>query len=168
MRHLRLFFPIIALAGFVSLFTLYCVRPPDFPDEPVITFKSLTKKNMIQSINQFADSSFMTFAFTDGDGDLGNLSNDSLNVYVLDGRDGVEKFKYRIPYIEPQGTGNGIEGEITIKLNTSCCIYPDGQIPCTKNPAYPTDTLIYKVYIKDRKGNKSNVIETPPIILLCQ
>lgn len=146
----------------------YCVRPPDFPDEPVIAFKSLSKQTMRQSINQFADSSFLTFTFTDGDGDLGDEDNDSLNVYVTDGRDGVEKFKYRIPYIEPQGTGNGIEGEIRVKLNTTCCIYPDGQVPCTKSTDFPTDTLFYEIYIKDRKGNKSNVIQTPMIVLLCQ
>lgn len=143
-----------------------CATPPDYPDEPVIEFKSMSKNLMTQNSNAQADSISLTFTFTDGNGDLG--SDDSVSIFIADGRDGFAKPPYKIPYINPQGAGNGISGEITIRLNTTCCTFPGGYPPCSVVPAYPTDTLTYLVYIKDRAGLRSNTIETPPIVLFCQ
>jgi hypothetical protein len=143
-----------------------CATPPNYPDEPVITFKSISRNYLKQNSNSLADSLLLVFSFTDGDGDLG--SNDSVGIYIKDGRDGFEKPPYKIPYINPQGTGNGISGEISIRLNTTCCTFDNGYPPCSVIPNVPYDTLTYQVYIRDRAGNKSNQIETPPILLYCQ
>jgi len=56
-----------------------------------------------------------------------------------------------------------------IKVNTTCCIHPNQNDGCNSDFSdYPIDSLIYEVYIIDRSGNKSNVIETAPITLLCE
>jgi hypothetical protein len=154
-----------------SLVLLHCVRPPDYPIEPVITFKSMSKNELKQGKGDASvDNVIVSFTFTDGDGDLGD--KDSLNVFVTDARDGNEKSKFRIPYIEPQGTGNGIEGEVSIMIPTSCCIYvtPEGiPVSCEQAANYiDRDTLRYIISIRDRAGHESNEIQTNPIILRCK
>lgn len=145
--------------------TTGCITKPDFPVEPVIEFVSMNDNQMVQ--NSFnTDSILVTFSFTDGDGDLGD--NDSLNIFIRDNRDQFIASKYRLPELPPEGAQRGIQGKITVTIYTTCCIYPDGTPPCEPSLDYPTDTLRYEIYIRDRAGNVSNTIETDPIIILCQ
>jgi hypothetical protein len=141
-----------------------CSKPPNYPIEPIIKFERMTKTALKQSSTN-GDSLKVTFSFTDGDGDLG--SNDSLNLFVIDKRDGFLSNKYKIPYITASGASNGISGEIEFVLFTTCCYFPNGQSPCTPSLVYPKDTVTYDIYLKDRAGHKSNIIQTLPIILDC-
>ena len=146
----------------------FCVKPPDYPDEPVITFESLSKNVMYQTpFGQ--DSVVITFAFTDGDGDLG-FQNDEESIFIVDGRDTFKKPSYRIPYIEQQGAGNGISGTISIVVPTTCCIYSTLLPPCDTSKFAPqqVDTVFYLLKIKDRAGHVSNEITTDPITLICR
>jgi hypothetical protein len=159
----------IAASLFFGLFLLtisQCVQPPNYPNEPVITFKSLSRTTLRQGTGTF-DTTFATISFTDGDGDLGD--SDSLNVFLIDKRDNFLKSKYRLPFIPEEGVGNGISGDITLRVNTSCCIFPNNVLPpCSPSTQFPTDTLRYIIFIKDRAGHESNHVETSDIILLCQ
>ena len=156
----------LLLLGFVVL--QFCVKPPDYPNEPVITFESLSKDVMFQSTFG-QDSVVITFSFTDGDGDLGFQDDDEESIFIIDGRDSFQKPSYRIPYIEQQGAGNGISGEIGIVVPTTCCIYPPPLPPCdTINAPQQLDTVFYWIQIKDRAGNLSNQIKTDPITLVCR
>lgn len=162
-----LFFSVI-VAGLFQ----FCVKPPDYPNEPVIEFAGLSKNVMRQS-RLGPDTVWVSFNFTDGDGDLG--SRDSMpNIFIEDGRDSFGKTPYSIPYIEPQGAGNGISGTITISLPTTCCLYPDINgikfPPCdtSKNAPQNLDTVFYRIYITDRAGHVSNTITTEPITLICR
>lgn len=142
-----------------------CVSRPDFPIEPVIEFVSMENNQMVQ--NSFnTDSIRVTFSFTDGDGDLGD--QDSLNIFIRDNRDQFIASKYRLPEFPPEGAQRGVRGEITVTIYTTCCIYPDGTPPCEPSLQYPTDTLRYDIFIRDRAGHFSNTIQTDPIIILCQ
>ncbi len=143
-----------------------CANPPNYPNEPEIEFLSMSKNSMTQNSKAEADSISLTFSFTDGDGDLG--SDDSVGVFIVDGRDNFPKPAYKIPYVDEQGAGNGISGEITIRLNTTCCTFTGGYPPCSVVAGIPTDTLTYKISIRDRAGHISNIIETPPIVLFCK
>lgn len=119
------------------------------------------------SQDQFnTDSLLITIHFTDGDGDIGTEEG-TFDLFITDTRDNFMPPAYRLPKVPEQGTGNGISGEISFVLFTTCCFFPDGQDPCTVNPTYPTDTISYLIYIRDRAGHTSNMIETPPIVLLC-
>lgn len=164
MKHPFLFF-VVGILAFSAVLLQQCVQPPEYPIEPVITFKGLSKNNLRQK-NLSADSLAITFSFTDGDGDLGFEDNEG-SVFLVDTRDGFEKLPYSIPFVGLQGVGNGISGEITVVLANSqtCCIY-DILPPCTV--AAGQDTLSFKIRIKDRAGHFSNEIETAPIYLRCQ
>ena len=144
----------------------FCVKPPDYPDEPVITFESLSKNTLLQSAFG-PDSVIITFGFTDGDGDLG-FTDDQESILIVDGRDTFQKPSYRIPYIEQQGAGNGISGSISIVVPTTCCIYSPQFIPCDTLAPQTLDTVFYYIKIKDRAGHLSNEIMTDPITLICR
>jgi hypothetical protein len=163
-------FPLAALAAF--LLFQYCVQPPDYPIEPVIEYVGLSK-NMMQQGQNYSDSLFVTFTYTDGDGDLGFPANDPTpSVFVRDSRDSFPKPPLQLPYVEPLGAGNGISGEIMVKLPTVCCIYinKDGfKLACEDaTPHIQFDTFFYYIKIRDRAGHESNEIRTENITLRCQ
>ncbi len=153
----------LALAG-MALFQ-FCVKPPDYPDEPVIEFKGLSKSTMIQSALG-VDSVTITFSYTDGDGDLG-FEDNTASLYIQDGRDSFEKPPYRIPFVGTQGAGNGVSGDISIVVPTPCCIF--NNVACNTSSFVPQfDTLFYLIKIQDRAGHTSNTIETDMITLRCR
>ncbi|MFN0175982.1 MAG: hypothetical protein ACKVU0_15125 [Saprospiraceae bacterium] len=163
---------LLPLAIVVLFFTFqYCVQPPDYPIEPVIEYVGLSK-NLMQQGQGNDDFLFVTFSFTDGDGDLGYPENDTTaSVFIRDSRDSFAKPPLQLPYVEPQGAGNGISGEITIKLPTVCCIFfdPDGfDLACEDVPSTMVfDTFHYFIKIRDRAGHESNEIKTAAITLKC-
>lgn len=141
-----------------------CVRKPDFPIEPQLTFVGMNDNVMVQ--NSFnTDSLIVTFSFTDGDGDIGS---DTSNIFVVDTRDQFKAASFFVDDLPEEGASRGIEGEISLTIYTTCCIFPDGTPPCQASLQYPTDTLQYEIYMVDRAGNESNRIRTNPIIILCQ
>lgn len=144
-----------------------CTKPPDYSDTPEIAFANLSKNTMVAAAD-FSDNLILTISFTDGDGDIG-INDGTPSVYFKDLRDGSEFISFVAPEIPEQGVGNGISGEMYIDVNTTCCIHPiDSLDGCLADFSdFPSDILVYEVYIKDRAGNKSNVIETDPITLIC-
>ena len=157
-------------ALFILLFALACTKPPDYPDEPVIEFISLSRSEMVQS-SLLSDSITVTISFTDGDGDIGEETN-TAQIFITDPRYNTPAVLTKsIPYVPEQGAGNGISGTMAFSVYPACCFYdtPAGiQITCEPLEGYPTDILQYEIYIKDRAGNESNTVVTDPITLLCQ
>ena len=152
----------LSIAMFIA-----CTKPPDYSDTPEIAFISLSETTMTQG-SQNEEFITLTISFTDGDGDIG-IDGGEPSVYFKDLRDGSEFITFVAPVVPEQGVGNGISGEMYIKVNTTCCIQPNQNDGCNSDFSdYPIDSLIYEVYIIDRSGNKSNVIETAPITLLCE
>jgi hypothetical protein len=122
---------------------------------------------MLQGVFQ-QDSVIVSFSFQDGDGDLGRTNQEPQNnIFFTDLRTGTLDNTFAIPALPQDGAGNGVEGTIRILLFSTCCIYNDGNDPCTPNPGSPIDTVQYKIQIMDRAGHLSNEIVTTPIILLC-
>ena len=114
------------------------------------------------------DSLFLTFSFKDGDGDLGSGANNIReNITIRDGRTGDIYDLFKIPDIPNPGVANGLEGEITIKLFTTCCIFPDNIPPCLSPPQFPTNDLNFTILLKDDAGNESSTITTPFVTLNC-
>ena len=143
-----------------------CINAPKYPIEPVIEFSGMTRNTMKQGdIN--TDSLTVFFTFTDGDGDLG--SDDTMSIFLIDTRDNNENIKYQIPFLPEAGASKGISGEVSFTLFSTCCIFADPFIPpCTANANEPLDTVKYELYIVDRAGHKSNIIELDPVILDCK
>lgn len=161
--------PLLATLGFVL--EQSCVQPPNYPKEPVIQYVGVSKNTMQQGQGLAVDSIFVTFSYTDGDGDLGFPESDPTpSVFFRDSRDSFAKPPIQLPYVEPQGASNGISGEITVKLPTTCCIYIDNDIKlaCEDVPStVKFDTFFYYIKIRDRAGHESNEIQTEPIVLRC-
>lgn len=160
----------ISLLGF---FVWSCTQPPEYPIEPVIDFVNLSKSEMKQG--RFGeDTTYVTISFTDGDGDIGHFKEGSQQVeadlFLTDLRTTAQSEQFSVWFIPELGSSNGISGEITFRLLTTCCIYPPNSNfePCEPSAVYPVDTLVYEIYLVDRAGNESNRIQTDPIFLQCQ
>lgn len=152
-----------------------CLRPPDYPDEPVIEYVGMNTTIVPQgSLNAPSSELTITIGYTDGDGDVGALSRDTFtnNIIYIDNRDGVE-LTASVPFIPDLGSVNGISGTISFTLTNEnrgiCCTFEDkdGELPCTPSSRFTTDTLIYTIFVRDQAGNESNRIETEPIVILC-
>jgi hypothetical protein len=157
---------VLVLAGI--LYTA-CVRAPDYPIAPVIKYLSTSKPSMKQG-DHMEDSLTIRFSYTDGDGDLGYPGNDPTpSIFIRDDRDSFALPSLQLPYVEPQGAGNGINGEIAIIVHTVCCIekLPGGQAVACNDVLKQTDTVRYLIQIRDRAGHMSNEIKTDPIVLKC-
>lgn len=158
---------------FLAVFLYACVQPPNYSDVPEITFERLNQDSIIQGngvIQGSQDTLEVIFSFTDGNGDIG-ADNDSIDVFFQDSRDETV-IPFKLPFIPDQGLGNGISGEVTVRIPNQpfniCCTFPDGSPPCLPNATYPVDTFSYKIFIKDRSGNESNRIQSDQITILCQ
>ena len=159
---------------FLASFMIGCVQPPEYPLEPVIEFMSLSQNTLPQGKDGDTYVT-ITVGFTDGDGDIGHFGEDSQtqinDLFVKDLRTDEISQQFIIWFVPEQGTSNGISGEISFDVPTTCCIFPDyvtdAVLPCDPSLEYPVDTLVYEVYIQDRAGNESNRILTDPIFLQC-
>ena len=167
-RYIPLVFKLSPIA--VLLFLAACATPPEYPNEPIIEFVSLSKDTLsrpLGGVDAFADSVLVTISFTDGDGDIGDIDT-TLSLVFIDSRNGA-KNDLKIPFVNEVGASSGIKGEISFIVNAQCCIFPDPFInPCTDVlPGYPYDPLTYDVYITDRAGNESNTVTTNTIFVKC-
>ena len=143
------------------------MQSPGFSDVPEIEFMGFSQSSMIQS-SLNSDSLFLRFSFTDGDGDLG-FDDETIeqNIFIIDNRTGDRYEAFKAPKIPEQGATKGISGEVTVRLFTTCCLFPDNIPPCESPQQFPTDTMTLDLYIVDRAGNTSNTVTSTAIILFC-
>lgn len=142
-----------------------CIEGPDYPIEPVLTYKGLSE-NMIDQSSLGEDTLKIYLYFTDGDGDIGSKSGNS-DIYLIDSRLGIVQDSFRAPFVPEKGTKNGVDGNMTLLYLSTCCIFPDGSPPCFPSETFPKDSLKLKIYMKDRAGHVSNEVETDWIYVNC-
>lgn len=168
---------LVLLIALIPLSFSSCKKYEDYPPEPTIEFMDFTLLRDEQGIDQ---RGVLRFSFADGDGNIGLLDTDTLppydyNLFVsyFEKQNGVFKeiflitpnyindttivydtatFNGRIPILMPAGKNKAISGEIEDTLFVN-------------NPLSTFDTIMFEVYIQDRKLNKSNTIQTPPIVV---
>ena len=151
----------------IGILVISCTNNPGFDKIPEIEFVGFTGSEMDQG-DLNTDSLFMTFSFKDGDGDLGSgRGNIRENIIITDNRTGDVYDFFKIPDIPNPGVQNGLQGEITIKLFTTCCIFPDSIPPCQSPPQFPSNDLSFDIVLKDDAGNESEAVTTPTINLNC-
>jgi hypothetical protein len=179
-RGLLIFLLILTVAA--------CKKKEIYSSIPAIEYKSV----IFYSGSDGSDSLMtLIFSFKDGDGDIGlgqadtfapfqatrdkynNPTNpyyNNLHIDYLESYEGVFgqvikdldpdatppvfdtlRYLYRIENITPDGRHKAIRGDIEVNIYPSP--YPDAQ-----------DTVKYKFFIYDRALNKSNVVESPPLI----
>lgn len=144
-----------------------CSLAPNFSDTPAIEFLSISRDTFSQGA-LLNDSLLLRFSFRDGDGDLGTEANGVLeNIILTDSRTNERYDRYKIPPLDISGAMTGIEGDITLKVYNTCCIFPDNIPPCQAPPEYPFDELFLTVQMIDDSGKESNTFDTPKITLIC-
>ncbi len=153
-------------------FLAACTKAPDYPTEPVITYKGINKKVITQgSSSAPVDTLKFMFTFTDGDGDLKDGK-----IFIYDSRDSSINIPGNLTLIPEESYANGVSGEILVNVPTRskdsqiCCItdYGDFQRLCYVDPRFPQDTFSYSIQIQDRAGNISNTVYTDIITILCK
>ncbi len=155
MKNIALLFVLMTLG------TAACIQPPDYPVEPEIEFISVSKSQVMQAIDTFR----INFSYTDGDGDIGlELDDPDNNVIIIDSRTGFDE-TFKVPVIPQQGASNGISGEISLLVFASCCL--NSNPICLPTPNANPEQITYTVQLFDKAGNASNIIQTSPIMLIC-
>ena len=158
----------------VILFILFiaicaCTDAPEFDDVPALTYNGILNNTFAQSID--TDTAFILFTITDANGDIGQNSLGTPSMFFTDELDGFELQPFTLPKISDQGTGKGIEMDVTLFFRVIkgdvCCRYPDGSGGCVPSSQNPLDSLFYDVYVKDHAGHESNHVRVGPIYLVC-
>lgn len=129
-----------------------CNDDPVFPNEPEISFVSITPSEATQFT---PDEINLTFHYQDGDGDLGYIGDPTKNLIIEDTRaayagDSARFTAYSFESLTPDTRKPSIQGEISVLLTT---------------PPWESqqESLVFAVYILDRAGNRSNTILSTPI-----
>jgi len=171
---------ILILMLIVGAVVLSCRKFEEFPDIPAITYSHFTV--LFNPATGITERGVLVFSYTDGDGDLGLDSRDTLFPYD---KDGEYYYNLIIKYFEKQN-GTFIEVPL-LSWNTDSSYFDtltfNSRFPVLTpfsgnlnikgvfedtlfiyNPLSNFDTIKFKAYIIDRALNKSNEIETDEII----
>jgi hypothetical protein len=142
-----------------------CLKQENFPDEPVLRFKSIETR---------PDSAVITLEFTDGDGNFGLEQGDTTGIFAdcigrynlyceyYEQQEGewihfpvnpcedpnAVPFYYRVPYARPTGQIQSQKGEIRLVI-TPFYYFP-GEY----------DTCRFEIRAADRDQNPSNTVIT--------
>ena len=143
-NSIKLFFLVCIFSAVQS-----CKKDEKLPPEPSIEFVSLTPSTILQ----FKDEVTVTIKYKDNNGDLGYESADQYPLQVKDSRLTGPDW-YHVSPLAPLGQELKIEGELKIKISSMFIL---------GNGHQEVATLAIK--IKDRAGNWSNEILTPPITI---
>lgn len=145
-----------------------CRHEEKFSTTPHIEFVSIEKVDNGTNVD---DQANLVFSFQDGDGDIGLDNADTAGVFHVDSAyyynlfvDYYEKqngvwtlmnlpatLNARIPHLS-DNVPESIEGKLTI-------------LTYINNYSSPYDTVKLSFYLVDRALHKSNVVETPEIII---
>lgn len=140
----------------VILFLLLCTawaceKDGEALDEvPAIELISIEPRSVVQ----FQDSVIIKLSYQDGNGDLGGMPADSVNLFVVDNRNGVP-FQFRIQELVPGGAEVPIKGTLSVTLQN---LFLTGD--------QPQQNVSFSIHAVDRAGNKSNVVNTPNVTVV--
>ena len=139
-----------------------CKPEEDYPDEPTVSFKEFSFADTVLLGNTVKNGT-LTFSFTDGDGDIGFdtvqprqntifMTKHKMKDNVLTQMDLLVDLNYFVERIYNDDKRHAVSGDIKIEdLNEYSMSFGD--------------TIMYKFYIVDRAGNKSNTDSTGLIIV---
>lgn len=146
-----------------------CLSEPEYPVEPEVKFVGLSRDTMTQGA-LLQDSITVVISFTDGDGDIVFPAGDTTpSVFLVNRKTREQVASFKLDPIEEKGLSNGVNGELRLRVYTTCCDYPDNinALPCEISREFPVDVLLLEAYMVDRAGNQSNSAEVAPIFLRC-
>jgi len=168
-------FLVVSLISAILIFSA-CPNPQKYPETPAIKFKQVIVFDTIDDIalQNPVKGYKLRFGLIDGDGDIGLNETDTIGVevdtvYVNDFLsmfyeikngdtilvDSLNRYNYRIPYIEPQGQNKTLLADIFI----------DFAFLYDRDNLLKYDSVMFDFFVIDRKLNKSNVERTPVLSL---
>lgn len=103
---------------------------------------------------EFQDSLVFNIKYRDNDGDLGENNPNVKNLFITDNRIGIV-YDYRIQQLAPTGSAIAIEGTLQVVLNSVA----------RTDTSLAQESATFSVYVKDRAGNKSNVVTSGAITI---
>ena len=116
---------------------------------PQITLEEVGPEQVVA----LEDSIYMRISFYDMDGDLGENFTDDKNLFVVDQRLNLAH-EFRISNIVPGGADVPIQGFLEWTIPS---------VYITNGNA--SQKVNYSIYVVDRAGNQSNILETPTITI---
>ena len=139
----------IVILLFVVMLTA-CKKEADEVDVvPEITFVSVTPT----TAKEFQDSLTFTISYKDGNGDLGENSPDTKNLFLTDNRIGIT-YSYRIQQLAPDNADIAIQGQLHVVLKNIAITDSSNQQQATFN-----------INVTDRAGNKSNTVTSSVVTI---
>lgn len=162
-KYSKLHLFLIAVVAFFSS----CIDREEYPIEPYIEYKNFF---IVTDQTTGVKTGVIILFFTDGDGDIGLASRDTIfpfqpdgeyynnfimNVFKKQGNDTVRlPYNMRIPPINPDSYAQNLKGEmyIEIPIDVLYAVLPDKKFQ-------------FEAFIYDRALHKSNLITSPVIQL---
>ncbi|MEY2830592.1 MAG: hypothetical protein RIQ33_2450 [Bacteroidota bacterium] len=152
MNYLKYFFiGLILICTACKKDTQPSVNPP-ISNVPSIEFVEAIPT----TVKQFSDSIKFTIKFTDGDGDLGDISADSLSLYLYDSRSAAIVERFHIVPVAPSSSSLVVQGQFSIMLGHTILL----------NNTSASESAVFSFMIKDRAGNKSNMVQSGSITIV--
>lgn len=142
-QRFTLLFLVFALTG-------GCKKEAPIERVPSLDFVSISESEVVQ----FTNAVEVVIKFEDGDGDLGSPNPDVNTLRVKDSRL-LNYDWYHVPPMTPDLEELQIEGSYTVTLNP-LFILGNGS----------SEEATFTLQIKDRAGNWSNAIVTPPVLIV--
>lgn len=140
-----------------------CFKIEKYPPIPKVEFLSFEIKDSVDLLGNIVLSGTLHFYFVDGDGDIGHDTIGEIKNTIFLDKYKIENGKaikidllvplnYYVPKFVKTGNNKTLKGEMFVK---------------DLNEYFPLlyDTIMYKFYIIDRAGNRSNIDSTGYIIL---
>lgn len=140
---------LLLIAFSISFFG--CKKEEVIADVPSIKFVSISPNPAVK----YQDEIKITIEYTDGNGDLGENTPDVKNLFVTDNRNNVT-YEFRIPQLAPDTIN-----EIIIKGNQVINLPPQGFVDDNQT----SETAVYSIYVVDRAGNQSNILQTESLTI---
>ena len=125
-------------------------KSPSISTLPEIKIRAISK----DTVREFTDELILTIQYTDNDGDLGQISADSLSMEVWDERLQKPDY-YHVPPLAPMNEKIKITGDIELTLKNLFRL----------NNA-PLESTRLKIRLKDRANQWSNISISNPIYIV--
>jgi hypothetical protein len=150
---------LISILSILVIISFSC-KKNSYPIEPQLNYLETNTPDAVAGVQRNIQ---LTFAFSDGDGDIGYNKNDSTtNIFFIDKRFDPDSLSFRFQFPEITADNNpekGVKGEFYVDIDAGFLLKR------TDTMHTDFDTMVWDVYIVDQAGHKSNVVETAPLIL---
>lgn len=184
---------LVLALGMLAVVVPGCKREQLFPNEPHIEFVRIEPAVYHEANGiEITNPPYIVIRFQDGDGDLGTTDATQFNFFIEDSRTDrlplldstvigydtiqgvlIPVYQYdtlyngiieaSMPDITPEARNPSIQGELTYTFTTGLNRLPTSD---PFNPLPAQDSVRFRIYVKDRAGNISNVIETDMFTIL--